>query len=161
MPKIITFLTYVDQAEEAAQFYVSIFPNSRVKQVVHNQEGMPGPAGSVLIVHFELDGQEFIALNGGEHFRMSDAVSLLVNCDSQEEIDAYWRKLAEGGGKEIECGWLQDRFGVFWQVAPGNLAQLMNDREPEATKRVMDAVLSMKKLDMVAMQRAHDEVTAR
>ena len=160
MPKITTFLTYVDQAEQAAKFYVSIFPNSKVKQVVHNQEGMPGPAGSVLIVHFELDGQEFIALNGGAHFKMSDAVSLLVNCDSQGEIDTYWRKLAEGG-KEIECGWLQDRFGVYWQIVPSNLGQLMNDREPEATKRVMDAVLSMKKLDAAAMQRAHDEVVTR
>jgi len=160
MPKITTFLTFVDQAEEAAKFYVSIFPNSKVRQVVHNQEGMPGPVGSVLIVHFELDGQEYVALNGGEHFKMSDAVSLLVNCDSQQEIDTYWRKLGEGG-REIECGWLQDRFGVYWQVAPSNLGQLMNDREPEATKRVMDAVMTMKKLDYGAMQRAHDEVTTR
>ena len=160
MPKITTFLTYVDKAEEAAKFYVSIFPNSSIKQVVHNQEGMPGPAGTVLIVTFELDGQEFVALNGGEHFKMSDAISLLVNCDDQQEIDNYWKKLAEGG-KEIECGWLQDKFGVFWQVGPSNLDQLMNDREPEATKRVMDAVMSMKKLDMNVMQRAHDEVVSR
>ena len=154
MPKITTFLTFVAQAEEAAKFYVSVFPNSRVKNVVHNQEGMPGPAGSVLIVHFELDGQEFVALNGGEHFKMTDAVSLLVNCDTQQEIDTYWRKLAEGG-KEIECGWLQDRFGVYWQIVPSKLEQLMNDREPEATKRVMNAVLSMKKLDAAAMQRGY------
>jgi predicted 3-demethylubiquinone-9 3-methyltransferase (glyoxalase superfamily) len=160
MPKITTFLTYVDKAEEAAKFYVSIFPNSSIKQVVHNQEGMPGPPGTVLIVTFELDGQEFVALNGGEHFKMSDAISLLVNCDDQQEIDNYWKKLAEGG-KEIECGWLQDKFGVFWQVAPSNLDKLMNDREPEATKRVMDAVMAMKKLDMNAMQRAHDEVVTR
>lgn len=155
MPKITTFLSYVDKAEEAAKFYVSIFPNSRIKEVVHYQEGMPGPAGSVMIVTFELDGQEFVALNGGEHFKMTDGVSLVVNCDTQEEIDSYWKKLTEGG-TEVACGWLVDRFGLSWQVVPSNLGRLMNDREPEATKRVMDAVMPMKKLDLNAMQHAHD-----
>jgi predicted 3-demethylubiquinone-9 3-methyltransferase (glyoxalase superfamily) len=162
MPRITTFLSYVDKAEEAAKFYVSIFPNSRIKEVVHYQEGMPGPAGSVMIVNFELDGQEFVALNGGEHFKekLTEGVSLLVNCDTQEEIDTYWQKLTEGG-TEVQCGWLVDKFGVSWQVAPSHLERLMNDREPEATKRVMESFMPMKKLDLATMQRAHDSVPTR
>jgi predicted 3-demethylubiquinone-9 3-methyltransferase (glyoxalase superfamily) len=160
MPKITTFLSYVDRAEEAAKFYVSIFPNSRIKDVVHYQEGMPGPAGTVMIVTFELDGQEYVAMNGGEHFKMTDGVSLLVNCDTQAEIDQYYAKLAEGG-TEVQCGWLVDKFGMSWQVAPSHLERLMNDREPEATKRVMESLMPMKKLDLATMQRAHDSVPTR
>jgi predicted 3-demethylubiquinone-9 3-methyltransferase (glyoxalase superfamily) len=160
MPKITTFLSYVDKAEEAAKFYVSIFPNSRIKDVVHYQEGMPGPAGTVMIVTFELDGQEYVAMNGGEHFKMTDGVSLLVSCDTQAEIDTYYGKLAEGG-TEVQCGWLVDKFGMSWQVAPSHLERLMNDREPEATKRVMESLMPMKKLDLATMQRAHDSVPTR
>ena len=160
MPKITTFLSYVDKAEEAAKFYVSIFPNSRIKEVVHYQEGMPGPAGSVMIVNFELDGQEFVALNGGEHFKMTDGVSLMVQCDTQREIDDYWQKLT-AGGQEIACGWLVDKFGLSWQVVPSNLDRLMNDKEPEATKRVMDSIMPMKKLDLETMRRAHDAVLTK
>src|SRR6266571_3590528 len=115
MPRITTFLAYEDQAEEAAKFYVSVFENSRIRSVTRYGEAGPGPKGSVMTVAFELDGQEFVALNGGSHFKFTDAISLSVDCKTQEEIDSYWEKLSEGG-EPGPCGWLKDRFGLSWQI---------------------------------------------
>ena len=156
MPTIAPTLWYSREAEEAAKFYASIFPNSRVDRVTALPSDSPsGPAGSVKIVEFTLLGQPFEAFSAGPLDQFNHAISFSVRCDTQEEIDSYWKKLTEGG-TEVACGWLVDRFGLSWQVVPSNLGRLMNDREPEATKRVMDAVMPMKKLDLNAMQHAHD-----
>ncbi|HWR35266.1 MAG TPA: VOC family protein [Clostridia bacterium] len=151
MDKISTFLWFDNQAEEAVNFYVSVFKNSKIKQVSRYPEGSPGPAGSVMVVSFDLDGREFLALNGGPHFKFTEAISLVVNCDTQEEIDYYWEKLS-AGGKEAQCGWLKDKYGLSWQVVPKVIGSLM--RDPEKAKRVMAAVMKMVKLDIAAMERA-------
>jgi predicted 3-demethylubiquinone-9 3-methyltransferase (glyoxalase superfamily) len=155
MPKITTFLAYVDQAEEAAKHYVSIFENSRIRSVTRYGEAGPGAPGSAMIVAFELDGQEFIALNGGPHFQFTDAISLSVDCRTQEEVDYYWGKLSEGG-EPGPCGWLKDRFGLSWQIVPAILGKLMSDPDPQKSKRVMDAMFQMKKIDIAGLQRAYD-----
>src|ERR1043165_9476394 len=144
MPKITTFLTYDHQAEDAAKFYTSVFPNSTITRVSRYGEGTPMPKGSVMVVDFVLDGHPFIALNGGSHFKMTDAISLTVECNTQEEIDRYWTKLSEGG-QQIECGWLRDRFGLSWQVNPKILSDMISDPDPKKAQRVMHAMMQMKK----------------
>jgi len=153
MQKITPFLWYDNQAEEAANFYVSIFKNSKVKKVARYPEGSPAPVGSVMTVDFELDGQEFVGLNGGPNFKFTEAVSFVVNCETQEEVDYFWNRLLEGG-TESQCGWLKDKYGLSWQVVPTILLELVKDKDPEKSKRVMQAMLQMKKIDIEALKRA-------
>jgi predicted 3-demethylubiquinone-9 3-methyltransferase (glyoxalase superfamily) len=155
MPKITTFLTYEDRAEEAAQFYVSIFENSRIRHVARYGASGPGPKGSVMTVAFLLDGQEFIALNGGPHFKFTEGISLLVACRTQAEIDRYWDKLVEGG-EPGPCGWLKDKFGLSWQVNPTVLGEMLGDPDPGKAKRVMEAMLQMKKIDIEGLKKAYE-----
>lgn len=158
MQRIITHLWFDDQAEEAAKFYVSVFKNSRILQTAYYTQSSAKvagrPEGSVMTVTFELEGQRFIALNGGPAFTLSPAVSLFVSCKTQEEIDALWEKLSEGG-QVVECGWLTDKFGLSWQIVPAELEKLLHDHDPEASERVMSALLRMKKLDIAALKKAY------
>jgi predicted 3-demethylubiquinone-9 3-methyltransferase (glyoxalase superfamily) len=154
--KITPFLWFDHQAEEAAGFYTSIFPNSKTAKVARYGKSGPGPAGSVMTVEFQLDGQTFVALNGGPHFRFSEAISFVVNCSTQEELDHYWDKLSAGGA-EVQCGWLKDKFGLSWQIVPTALAQWMSDPDPEKSQRVMKALMGMKKLNIPALQQAFDK----
>jgi len=153
MQKITPFLWYNNQAEEAANFYVSIFKNSKVKNVARYPEGSPAPVGSVMTVEFELDGQEFVGLNGGPNFKFTEAVSFVVNCETQEEVDYFWDKLLEGG-TESQCGWLKDKYGLSWQVTPTILSELFKDKDPQKSKRVMQAMLQMKKMDIETLKQA-------
>jgi len=153
MQKITPFLWFDNQAEEAAKFYVSVFKNSRVNNVARYGEEGPGPAGSVMTVVFQLDGQEFIALNGGPYFKITEAISFVVNCESQGEVDEMWEKLA-AGGKEVECGWLKDKYGVSWQIVPTVLGELLTDPDPEKAQRVMKAMLKMVKIDIATLVQA-------
>jgi predicted 3-demethylubiquinone-9 3-methyltransferase (glyoxalase superfamily) len=153
MPKITTFLWYDTQAEEAANFYVSIFPNSKIVTVARYGETGPGPAGSVMTIAFELDGQKFIALNGGPHFKFTEAISMLIECKSQEEVDHYWTRLLEAG-QESQCGWLKDKYGLSWQVTPSVLGELLAGPDRAKAKRVMQAMLKMKKIDIDTLKRA-------
>ena len=163
MPKvaqrITPFLWFDTQAEEAAGFYVSIFKNSRIKGLArYDSEAAQAagrPKGSVMTVQFELDGQDFVALNGGPVFKFTEAISFVVNCESQDEIDHFWQQLS-AGGQEVECGWLKDRFGVSWQVVPTMLGELLQDKDPEKPKRVMAALMKMKKLDIGGLRRAYE-----
>jgi predicted 3-demethylubiquinone-9 3-methyltransferase (glyoxalase superfamily) len=152
MDRITPFLWFNDQAEDAANFYVSVFKNSKIKQVTRYPEGGPAPAGKVMVVVFELDGREYLALNGGPMFKFTEAISLVVNCDTQEEIDYYWEKLTADGGREVQCGWLKDKYGLSWQVVPNVVGRLMAD--PVKGKRVMAEVIKMKKLDLKTMEEA-------
>ena len=154
MQKVSPFLWFDSQAEEAAKFYVSIFSNSRILKIVRYGAAGPGPEGSVMTVAFQLDGQEITALNGGPHFHFSEAISFVVNCDSQAEIDRLWEKLS-AGGSESRCGWLKDCYGLSWQVVPAGLPELLGDKDPARAQRAMQAMLKMKKLDMAALKRAH------
>lgn len=154
MPKITPFLWFDTQAEEAANFYCSIFPNSRIGKVTRYGKAGPGPDGSVLTIVFFLDGQEFTALNAGPTFKFTEAISFVVPCRTQDEIDNYWSKLTANGGQESQCGWLKDKFGLSWQIVPANLAELMSDPDPQKSNRVMQALLKMKKLDIVTLQNA-------
>ena len=154
--KLTPFLWFDHQAEEAAAFYTSIFPNSNVVKVIRYGEAGPGPAGSAMTVEFQLEGQSFVALNGGPHFKFTEAISFLVNCQTQEEVDAYWEKLSAGGA-EVECGWLKDKFGLSWQIVPTLLPELLSDPDPEKSGRVMQAMLTMKKLDIRALKQAYDK----
>jgi predicted 3-demethylubiquinone-9 3-methyltransferase (glyoxalase superfamily) len=156
MQKITPFLWYDTQAEEAARFYTSIFPNSSIKDISHYAEGGPMPAGTVMVVNFEIDGQEFSAMNAGPQFPFTEAVSFTVNCETQEEVDRYWNALLEGGGSEVACGWLKDRFGLSWQITPTIMGTFMSDPDPEKVKRVMDAMMQMVKLDIDTLQKAYD-----
>ena len=151
--KITPFLWFDNQAEEAAAFYVSIFPNSKIEKVLRYGAAGPGPAGSAMTVAFQLDGQSFVALNGGPIFKFTEAISFVVNCQSQDEVDAYWEKLSAGGA-ESQCGWLKDKFGLSWQIVPIALPELLSDPDPETSQRVMKAMLAMKKLDVRALQQA-------
>ena len=157
--KITPFLWFDSQAEEAANFYVSIFKQSRIGAITrYDDEGSKAagrPKGSVMTVEFELDGQKFIALNGGPHFKFTEAISLFVNCENQKEVDYFWEKLS-AGGQEAECGWLKDRFGLSWQVVPTGLLEMLQDKDPEKSKRTMAAMLKMKKLDVDALKKAYD-----
>jgi predicted 3-demethylubiquinone-9 3-methyltransferase (glyoxalase superfamily) len=142
------------QAEDAAKFYTSLFKNSKILQVTHYGAAGPGPTGSVMTVRFTLDGQEFMGLNGGPIVRFNEAVSFVVKCDTQKDLDRYWEALS-AGGSEVQCGWLKDRFGVSWQIVPSALDRLVNDEDPKKRDRVMQALLAMKKLDIAALERAH------
>jgi predicted 3-demethylubiquinone-9 3-methyltransferase (glyoxalase superfamily) len=155
MPRITTFLAYDDQAEEAAKFYVSVFKNSRIRSVTRYGEAGPGPPDSVMTVAFELDGQEFVALNGGSHFQFTDGISLSVECKTQEEVDTYWEKLSEGG-EPGPCGWLKDRFGLYWQINPSILSEMLSDPDPKKSNRVMEAMLKMKKISIEGLKRAYE-----
>lgn len=151
--KITPFLWYTDQAEEAAKFYTSIFKNSQIKTVARSGEGGPGPAGSVMTIAFEIEGQEFVALNGGPLFKFTPAVSFVINCETQEEVDNFWEKLS-AGGKTDRCGWLTDKFGLSWQVVPTALGELIRDPDPAKSKRVMQAMLQMTKIDIQGLKKA-------
>ena len=153
--RIMPFLWFDHQAEEAAGFYVAIFPNSKIGKVARYSDVGPGPAGSVMTVEFQLDGQSFVALNGGPIFKFTEAVSFVVNCQTQEEVDHYWARLAEGGA-EVQCGWLKDKFGLSWQIVPTVLPQLLSGSDPARSKRVVQALMGMKKLDVRELQRAYD-----
>jgi predicted 3-demethylubiquinone-9 3-methyltransferase (glyoxalase superfamily) len=154
MQKITPFLWFDNQAEEAVKFYTSIFKNSKVGTIARYGDAGPGPKGSVMTVSFELDGLEFTALNGGPVFRFNEAISFVVDCTSQQEVDELWAKLTEGG-EEGQCGWLKDRFGVSWQIVPRVLIELMNDPDPEKAKRVTEAMLKMKKIEIKSLQEAY------
>lgn len=155
MQKITPFLWFDTQAEEAADFYTSIFKNSRIVEVMRNGPDSPvGAEGAVLTVTFELEGQRFMALNGGPEFSFTPAISLFVDCESQAEVDELWEKLRAGGGEEVDCGWLKDRFGVSWQVIPSVLMDYLRDEDPDKARRAMDAMLSMKKIDIAALEAA-------
>jgi predicted 3-demethylubiquinone-9 3-methyltransferase (glyoxalase superfamily) len=160
MLKIHPCLWFDDQAEEAVAFYASVFPKSKVGAVTRYGEAgarqSGRPKGSVMTVEFELDGQRFTALNGGPTFRFTEAISLVVTCRDQREIDDYWRKLTAGGGEEGPCGWLKDRFGLSWQVVPKVLPEMLEDEDPKKAERVMAALLTMGKLDVAALERAYE-----
>jgi predicted 3-demethylubiquinone-9 3-methyltransferase (glyoxalase superfamily) len=152
--KITTYLWFDGNAEEAANHYTSIFKNSKILSVTRYGEAGPGPKGTAMIVTFQVEGQEFIALNGGPQFKFTEAISLLVNCDTQNEVDELWRKLS-AGGQEGQCGWLKDKFGLSWQIIPSALMTMMQDRNPEKSKRVMQAMLQMKKIDIAGLEQAY------
>jgi predicted 3-demethylubiquinone-9 3-methyltransferase (glyoxalase superfamily) len=155
MPKINPFLWFDTQAEEAANFYVAIFNNSKIVNINRYGQAGPGPKSSVMSVVFQLDGREFIALNGGPVFKFTEAISLFVHCKTQEEVDTYWAKLLEGG-EESRCGWLKDRYGLSWQIIPTVLGEMLSDADPKKAKRVMEAMLKMKKIDVAELKRAYD-----
>lgn len=155
MQKITPFLWFDHQAEEAMNFYVSIFKNSKVLGVTRYGDAGPGPKGSVMIASFELDGQRFTALNGGPQFKFSEAISFVVDCATQDEVDQLWETLAEGG--EIQqCGWLKDKFGLSWQIIPSALPELMSDPDPDRSRRVMEAMLQMTKIDIGKLMQAYE-----
>lgn len=156
MPKITPFLWFDNNAEEAANFYISIFKNSRILSVNRYGEAGPGPAGTVMIVTFELEGQQFTALNGGPVFKFTEAISFFVSCETQEEVDELWDKLS-AGGQESQCGWLKDKFGLSWQIVPTALIELMGDPDPAKSQRVMQAMLQMKKIDIQGLKQAHEQ----
>jgi predicted 3-demethylubiquinone-9 3-methyltransferase (glyoxalase superfamily) len=155
MQKITPFLWFDSKAEEAANFYVSVFKNSKIVSIMRYGEAGPGPKGSVMSATFQLDGQDFIALNGGPMFTFSPAISFFVNCESQEEVDKLWKKLSEGGEKQ-RCGWLKDKYGVSWQIVPTVSGQLLQDKDGEKSKRVMNAMLQMDKLDITTLKQAYE-----
>jgi predicted 3-demethylubiquinone-9 3-methyltransferase (glyoxalase superfamily) len=156
---IVPNLWFDTEAEEAAQFYVSVFPNSRILSVARYTEAGPRPAGTVMTVEFELNGNRFIGINGGPQFTFDEAVSFMITCDDQEEIDYFWSRLTEGG-EESQCGWLKDRFGLSWQVVPGGMEEIFADPDPERSRRAMEAMLGMRKIDLAALRRAADGVPA-
>jgi predicted 3-demethylubiquinone-9 3-methyltransferase (glyoxalase superfamily) len=153
MPKTIPCLWFDDQAEQAAELYISIFPDSKVLGMTHYGPGSPGVEGSVMTVNVSLDGQEYIALNGGPHFTFSEAISFQIMCADQAEVDHYWNRLSENGEQQ-PCGWLKDRFGVSWQVVPSVLLELIGDPDPARAQRVVQAMLGMGKLDIAELRRA-------
>ena len=157
--KITPNLWFDTEAEQAADFYVSVFKNSRIVHVAHYPEGAPREAGMVMTVLFELDGQRFVGINGGPEFQFDEAVSFQINCEDQDEVDHYWEKLSEGG-EEGPCGWLKDRFGLSWQVVPKGMEELFSDPDPERARRAMESMLQMKKLDLATLQAAADGVPA-
>src|SRR5216117_4383661 len=153
MQKITPFLWFEGRAEEAMNFYVAIFKNSKVGSVVRYGDAGPGPKGTLMIVTFQLAGQEFTALNGGPRFKFTEAISFVVNCDSQKEVDDMWTKLSAGGAPG-QCGWLKDKFGLSWQIVPRVMIELLQDKDPEKSQRAMQAMMQMTKIDIAALQRA-------
>jgi predicted 3-demethylubiquinone-9 3-methyltransferase (glyoxalase superfamily) len=157
MQKITPFLWFDDNAEEAVKFYSSIFKNSKIGKIARydkaGEKAAGRPAGSVMTVEFQLEGQEFVALNGGPHFKFTEAISFVVNCETQEEVDYYWEKLSQGG-KEVQCGWLKDKYGLSWQIVPTVLGELLSGKDAAKAKRVMDAMLKMVKLDIKKLKQA-------
>ena len=156
MPKINTFITYNDQAEEAVNLYVSIFKNSRIISLNRYPDEVPGLGGKAMSINFMLEGQEFLALNGGPHFTFTDGFSLLVNCETQAEVDELWERLS-AGGEPGQCGWLKDKFGLSWQIIPTTLGQLLGDKDPKKAQNVMQAMLQMTKIDIAALRRAYEQ----
>jgi predicted 3-demethylubiquinone-9 3-methyltransferase (glyoxalase superfamily) len=156
MQKITPFLWFDNNAEEAINFYVSIFKNSKILKVARYGDAGPGPKGSIMVATFQLEGQEFQALNGGPQHKFTPAISLFVSCESQQEVDELWRKLLEGG-REDQCGWLQDKFGLSWQIIPVILPKLLGDKDPKKSASVMRAMLQMKKIDSKKLQQAYDQ----
>jgi|SRR5438270_7339099 len=156
MQKITPFLWFNDQAEEAMHFYTSIFKNSKVGQISRYGKGGPGPEGKVMSATFQLEGQEFMALNGGPLFQFTEAISFFVNCETQEEVDELWEKLSAGGEKS-RCGWLKDKYGLSWQIIPSALSQMLQDKDPERSKRVMQAMLKMSKIEIKDLQQAYEQ----
>jgi predicted 3-demethylubiquinone-9 3-methyltransferase (glyoxalase superfamily) len=157
--RIVPNLWFDTEAEEAAEFYISVFKNSRIRNIARYTEAAPRPAGMVMTVEFELDGQRFVGINGGPEFKFDEAVSFQIDCEAQEEIDYYWERLTDGG-KEGPCGWLTDRYGLSWQVVPTGMEELLNDPDPKRAERAMQAVLGMRKLDIAALRSAADGVLA-
>jgi predicted 3-demethylubiquinone-9 3-methyltransferase (glyoxalase superfamily) len=155
MQKITPFLWFDGKAEEAMNFYVSVFKNSKVGKVTRYGEGGPGPKGTVMSATFQLDGQDFFALNGGPQFTFSPAISFFVNCETQQEVDELWEKLSAGGEKE-RCGWLKDKYGLSWQIIPSALGKMLQDKDAEKSKRVMQAMLQMSKIDINGLKQAYD-----
>ena len=153
MQKITPFLWFDNNAEEAMKFYTSIFKNSKIVNVSRYGEAGPGPKGTVMVGTFKIEGQEFIALNGGPQFKFTEAISFVVNCETQQEVDEYWEKLSKGGAKS-RCGWLKDKFGLSWQIVPTILGKLMGDKDPKKSKNVMEAMLKMDKLDIKTLKEA-------
>jgi len=156
MQKITPFLWFNDQAEEATNFYVSIFKNSEILNVSRYGEGGPGTKGTVMSTTFRLEGQDFYALNGGPHFTFTPAISLFVNCETQEEVDELWEKLSEGGEKQ-RCGWLKDKYGLSWQIIPTTLGKLLRDKDPQKSKNVMHAMMKMEKIDIQKLKDAYEQ----
>jgi predicted 3-demethylubiquinone-9 3-methyltransferase (glyoxalase superfamily) len=156
MQKITPFLWFDGKAEEAANFYVSVFKNSKIGETMRYNEAGPGPKGSVMSVNFQLEGQDFIALNGGPQFQFSPAISFFVKCETQEEVDHFWEKLS-AGGKKIQCGWLQDKFGISWQIVPTALGKMLSDKDARKAKNVMQAMLKMEKLDISKLKAAYEQ----
>ena len=158
MQKITPFLWFDDQAEDAAKFYTSIFKNSKIGKIARydkaGEKAAGRPAGSVMTIEFQLEGQEFVALNGGPHFKFTEAISFVVNCETQEEVDYFWQKLTADGGQESQCGWLKDKFGVSWQIVPTILPELLSDKDATKSERVMKAMLKMVKLDIAKLKAA-------
>jgi len=155
MQKITPFLWFNNNAEEAVDFYVSTFKNSKILEVSRYGEVGPGPKGSVMGITFQLEGQQFMALNGGPHFQFTPAISLFVNCETQEEVDQLWDELS-AGGEEQQCGWLQDRYGLSWQIIPSILGEMLNDKDPAKSQRVMRAMLKMTKIDITGLREAYE-----
>jgi predicted 3-demethylubiquinone-9 3-methyltransferase (glyoxalase superfamily) len=153
--KITTFLWFDNNAQEAMEFYTSVFKNSKIGNVSRYDEAGPGPKGTVMVGSFELEGQQFTALNGGPRFKFTEAISLVINCETQEEVDYFWEKLSAGGQLQ-KCGWLKDKFGLSWQVVPTVLDELMRDKDPQKSKRVMEAMLQMVKLDIPRLRAAYE-----
>lgn len=153
MQKIVTFLWFDREAEEAARHYVSCFKNSKIGTVTHYGDAGPMPKGAVMTVSFQLEGQEFLALNGGPQFKFTEAISLMVNCETQEEVDTLWDKLS-AGGKPGQCGWLKDKYGLSWQIVPISLGAMLQDKDPARARRVMEAMLTMGKLDLTRLKQA-------
>ena len=158
--KITPNLWFDNEAEEAANFYISVFENSRIVDVSRYTEAGPGEPGSIMVVEFELDGQRFVGINGGPQFKFDEAVSFQIHCETQDEVDYYWEKLLADGGEESQCGWLKDRYGLSWQVTPTGMAELFADDDKERANRAMEAMLKMKKLDIEELRRAADGAPA-
>jgi predicted 3-demethylubiquinone-9 3-methyltransferase (glyoxalase superfamily) len=159
MPKIRPNLWFDTEAEEAAEFYTSVFPNSRIVNVLRYTEAGPRAAGTVMTVEFELDGQRFVAINGGPQFTFNEAISLEIECADQDEVDSYWERLTDGGS-EGPCGWCKDRYGLSWQVVPEGIDELFGDDDPERAQRAMEAMFTMRKLDIAALRAAAEGVAA-
>lgn len=155
--RITTYLWFDNNAEEAMNFYVSIFKNSKVLDVARYGDAGPGPKGTVMCGTFQLEGQEFMALNGGPHFKFTEAISLFVHCETQEEVDDLWKKLTAGGGAPSQCGWLKDKFGLSWQIIPSVLLKMLADKDAVKSKRVMEAMLQMSKIDIKKLKQAYEQ----
>jgi predicted 3-demethylubiquinone-9 3-methyltransferase (glyoxalase superfamily) len=156
MQKIMPFLWFDGQAEKAARFYTSIFENSKIQSITRYGDAGPGKKGTVMSAAFQIEGQNFIAINGGPQFRFSPAVSFLVSCETQQEVNKLWEKLSEGGEKQ-RCGWLKDKFGLSWQIVPSLLGEMLRDKDAEKSRRVMEAMLQMDKIDLAILQRAYEQ----
>ena len=155
MQKITPFLWFDDNAEEAINFYASVFKNSKILSVTRYGDAGPGPKGTVMTAEFQLEGQKFVALNGGPHFKFTEAISFVVNCETQDEVDEFWEKLSEGGEKS-QCGWLKDRYGLSWQIVPTVLIEMLQDKDAEKSKRVTEAMLQMHKIEIKTLKQAYE-----